>query len=422
MARQAKIINIMPKFPHYELFWNEPRPTINWDTAKGEWVGIWGLDWLDLIGNETLKLTDEFEYEVWQPDLRADRIYTCRYSNGLVHKLFPARLKRKAYGFKKREYVFSTSLADNLLLESKRKPVILRIDVVNPGIGREVLKRALNCPVIAQFWGEFGTPLSGLFAYERNMLKKINNISEHFALKRASNYVDVVTCSDERSRKNLRRYFGKNRISLSIGIDFRFWKRQSNVSRIKQKLGIEGREHVLLSSSRLSSHKQIDKVMGVLKKLDNDFDFLYVVTGHGSPEYERYLKSLSEELIAKGKVKFVGHVIDEQLRDFYNITDLFIMSSISEAGPTASIKALAMEVPVLSTSTGQMAEVLAEHGAGAIVPTNDYAAWECEFRNILSGRRVKILDREIVKRIHHWPYVAQQYVDLYRKLFDEYYG
>ena len=195
------------------------------------------------------------------------------------------------------------------------------------------------------------------------------------------------------------------------------------MNQIRRSLDLCDHRPILLSSSRLNSLKQVDKTIAVLDKLSSEFDFQFVVTGHGATYYEDYLMDIGKHLISIGKLKFVGHVsTDESLRDYYNIADLFIMSSNSEAGPTSTIKALAMEVPVLSTDTGQMAEVLAEHGAGVIVPRSDYRAWERELREILSGKKVKILDREIVKRIHHWPYVAKQYIELYNKLFDKYYG
>jgi len=56
-------------------------------------VGIWGHDWSDQLATEILKLTDEFEYEVWQPDLRADKIYSHTFKNGLTHRMFPAYQK-----------------------------------------------------------------------------------------------------------------------------------------------------------------------------------------------------------------------------------------------------------------------------------------------------------------------------------------
>ena len=80
--------------PAYEMYMNEPRPEINWNTPNGSWVGIGGYDWGDQLGNVVLQETDEFEFEVWQPYLRAYKIYQHTYDNDLVHKLFPAYIKK----------------------------------------------------------------------------------------------------------------------------------------------------------------------------------------------------------------------------------------------------------------------------------------------------------------------------------------
>jgi hypothetical protein len=86
---KLKVINIVNHPPAYEGHRDRPRPKINWDTPNGSWVGIWGYEWHDIIGNNTLSVADDIEYEVWQPDQRADRIYQHTFETGLVHKIIP---------------------------------------------------------------------------------------------------------------------------------------------------------------------------------------------------------------------------------------------------------------------------------------------------------------------------------------------
>ena len=86
----AKVIHIMNHPPTYEEHANKPRPSINWDTPINGWVGIWGYDWSDQLASEILKVTNEFEHETWQPDLRADKIYSHTFENGLTQRMFPA--------------------------------------------------------------------------------------------------------------------------------------------------------------------------------------------------------------------------------------------------------------------------------------------------------------------------------------------
>jgi hypothetical protein len=143
-----KIISVMAESFPYEIFWNDPRPEISWDTPDGLWVGHWKYGWYDQIGNEVVKLSDEFEYEVWQPDLRADRIYTYLYNENLSHKLFPAKLKRKTYGLKKFSYASSEMIVENLISESRINKIIIHLDGLNHGVCREILHLDLECPVV----------------------------------------------------------------------------------------------------------------------------------------------------------------------------------------------------------------------------------------------------------------------------------
>jgi glycosyltransferase involved in cell wall biosynthesis len=421
--RIQKIINIMCHPPAYELFWNDPRPEINWNIPDGRWVGIWGKDWSELIGKEVLKLTDEFKYEVWQPDLRADKIYTHTFSNGLVRKLFPAESKTKFYGLKKIKYVISQPVCENLITESRRNGIILHLNGINSAISRNILNLSLNCPVAVVSFGEVKVPLNTLFKFKKNMLAKIDNIREHFILKKIYEKVDLVTYCNERTRETLGRYFKDEMILLYVGIDFNLWKRRSEKNHIRKSLGLKNSDFILLSSSRFNSLKQIDKMINVLKDLDhNNFDFQYIITGHGDREYERYINSIGETLIRKGKLKFVGFLPEEKLIDYYNAADLFIITSLSEGAPVSAIKAMAMEMPIFSTDTGLVAELLSKYNAGVVVPLKDYKMWKHKLREILNGKEIKTINREITKSFFHWPNVARQYITMYKKLYDNYYG
>jgi len=92
---KPKIISVYFYPPPYELFAEGPRPAVTWNTSRGKFVGIWDFNFLNLLGNEILKLTQDFTYEVWQADTRADKIYSHTFQNGLIQKVFPATHKKK---------------------------------------------------------------------------------------------------------------------------------------------------------------------------------------------------------------------------------------------------------------------------------------------------------------------------------------
>ncbi|UCF70160.1 MAG: glycosyltransferase family 4 protein [candidate division WOR-3 bacterium] len=416
-----RIVNIRAQPPAYDLYWNDPRPRINWDISDGSWVGIWEYGWADLIGRQVLRYSDGFEYEVWQPDLRADKVYSYTFSGGLVHKAFPATLRRKKYGFKNIDFVSAKAIYDRLLSMRRDGEMLVHLNGINLGIGRDVLSLELGCPVVLEFLGEVKSPVHTFFQLKKNILSKIHDVSDYFALKYLFNKADAICCCNERSRQNLRRYFDKEISVVPVGLDCDYWQPRGDKALIREQIGLDHRP-VLLTSSRLNGLKQIDKVIRVLRNLDSAYDFQYVVTGHGTEEYENYLRYVGESLMKKGKLKFVGYLRDEDLKMYYRAADLFIITSLSEGAPDAAKKALAMELPVFSTDTGYVAELLAKYGAGKVVPLRDYERWEQELRYFLEGRMIETMDIDLVRSYFHWPNVAKQYIDVYNRLFERYYG
>ena len=90
--------------PAYEEYADKPRPEWNWNNSKGSWVGVWGYDWADLIGIYLTTYFPDIKYEVWQPDYRADKIYSAEISQGVVHKQFPTFEKAYFFGLKRRTH------------------------------------------------------------------------------------------------------------------------------------------------------------------------------------------------------------------------------------------------------------------------------------------------------------------------------
>ena len=169
---KIKVINIIFNSPVYD-FYKENRPLINWDTPDGSWVGIWGYDWNDIIGNEILKNSNQFYYEVWQPDLRADQIYHYTFKNGLVHKLFPVRNKMYIYGLKVKKGIFSNLILKELAqIINNKEIVLLHLNADYSFFTDLILKKFhKKCPMVFQFYSN-----SLLFPDYRtgNLIKKIH--------------------------------------------------------------------------------------------------------------------------------------------------------------------------------------------------------------------------------------------------------
>jgi glycosyltransferase involved in cell wall biosynthesis len=418
-----KILFIMSEPFPYELFWNDPKPEVSWDIGIGQWVGHWKYGWYDQIGAELTKLTDGFVCEIWQPDLRADKIYTYAYNDRLCHRLFPAMITKSTYGLKMIEHVRSRCICECLFQEQTKHRLILNLDGIGMGIVRDVLNIPFghNLPINVQFLGNVQLPLDRALKIRRNIPASVYDARDQYTVKRLLARVDSAVCCNSRSKINLQRYFKKHISVLPVGIDFEFWKPMMDKQAAREDLGLENGKFVLLSSCRFNPSKQVDKMIGVMKELDRYFDFQYIITGHGDEVYQKYLADLGFGLSQKNKILFTGYLPEGQLLKYYAAADLFVITSLTEGAPVAAIKAMAMGLPIFTTDTGFVAELLTEHGKGVVVPLDSFDVWLKELRAILGGRQVAVFGRDLARSLLHWPNLASKYLNMYAKLYKRYY-
>jgi glycosyltransferase involved in cell wall biosynthesis len=144
---------------------------------------------------------------------------------------------------------------------------------------------------------------------------------KYLALRR-SRSVFVVS---EKNRREIELLYGHhNVIVIPAGgfsrAEFTYQRRQG----IKATLGLENRR-VILSLCRLVSKKRVDlsiRAFAELIKNNHGDDWAMVIAGTGP--HESTLRSLSRELQIEDKVRFIGHVAEPQLRDWYCSCDVFL--------------------------------------------------------------------------------------------------
>ncbi len=406
---KRKIINILSMPPAYHFYKDKPRPQINWDTGCGQWVGIWGYDWPNQLGDAVLRLSDEFEYEVWQPDTRADKIYTYVFKNGLTHKLFPAVVKKGLYGAKLVSRIFS-----NRLIEEFEKMPKASFIIHLMGSLTDIVSRLNGQRAVFTFQGDINLPSTARFSPTKNILSKINHFTGHRWVKKNINRIGYITYSNDKNLTHLKMVYKNRMQKLTMGCDFNYYKKLDKAAS-REQLGLARDKFVMLSASNLIDLKQVDKFIKALIEIMDKYNFLYVVAGHGEERYQKYLQHLARPLMERGKIFFAGYLNTDTLLKYLNGADLFVLTSASEGASVAVMQALACQLPVFSTRAGNTAEVLEQNGAGCIVGTKDYKQWRDSLSGILSkGIIPRPLDIKTAAAHYDWQNVAQRFIDIYR--------
>lgn len=134
---------------------------------------------------------------------------------------------------------------------------------------------------------------------------------------------------------------------------------------------------VLLTISRLVPHKGIDKTIEALVNLVHKYPHLHYLIGGVGPDESR-LKTLISELHLQDHVSFVGKVLFEELNDYYNLCDLYIMISREDFKQPAVegfgisfLEAGACEKPVLAGDSGGVSDAVIDQVTGHLVNPTD---------------------------------------------------
>ena len=412
---KPRVLNILTHEPDYRFKTEEPRPSVSWDTADDSWVGIYRNEIPNKLAKEVLAYTDEFIYEVWQPDYRADRIYSHTFDGGETHRLFPAHSEKKRHGLKQRSELYSPAMVDFLKEYSQEHPVILNLNGDLAALSIDILTVSQHIPVLQTFRGTLHLPKTMAFRPRRNFLASVNYLQRHQEVKRVAAHVDYVTYQNDMYYQEMVKLFRAPTAKLTSGCDFSFWKSLDQRTS-RAALDLPSDKTILLVSSLLVLRKQVAELIEVLKELDSTYDFLLIVSGHGTEAYEQYLQDIARPLLEKDKARFVGYVTGETLRHYYNSADLFVNPSASEGGPVSAMKALACETPVFSTDSGNVAERMRENGSGILVGVTDFAEWKRVLAEFMEGRRPPQFDREEAESYYDWQRIAAKFAEIYHQL------
>jgi glycosyltransferase involved in cell wall biosynthesis len=129
----------------------------------------------------------------------------------------------------------------------------------------------------------------------------------------------------------------------------------------------------LLSTGRLQWMKGLEfALMAVRALLDAGHDVHYELVGSGPAEAE--LRYTAHDLDLEDRVTFSGKRSSTEVRSALERCDVFVLPSVSEGMSNAALEAMAMEIPVVTTSAGGMTEALSDEVEGLVVPSRDAAA------------------------------------------------
>jgi glycosyltransferase involved in cell wall biosynthesis len=158
-------------------------------------------------------------------------------------------------------------------------------------------------------------------------------------------------------------------VPIYFGINPSKFYRDPNIHELKKSLGLNG--PVVTIVSQLIYPYGIDvfiKAIPLILQKIPETKFLVI----GCGELEQQLKKLATDLKVQNNIIFTGKIDYEKMRDYYNITDVFVLTCTGCGGISiALMEAMTCELPVVVTDTGAYREVVKDGYNGYVVPIED---------------------------------------------------
>ncbi len=401
------IITFSTKISEYE---NQPWPKHVWSNPGGEMVGIWGLEWGDLILKSVAGHYPNYECEVWQPDLRADKVYSAHLQDRLVHRKFPAKMRNFFKTYRFINELYSDIIRVNVREFDTKQTVFMLPSTVRSNWMKDIVGDVKNAKVLYYNLLNDCIMLPSTIS-STNPFKAMN----HYLLNRekvqwlgSMNNLLTGNSNPEAVEQIRSDYPQMNIFPLTLGVDLEFWRRDKTKKESRVYLGIDPDCYVLVLSQRLVPEYQVDRFIETIAAVKAERPFCCYITGHGSGEYEKYLHDLVQQHQLQDRIQFVGFVSDEKLRDYFIAADIFATLAKMFAGSNGAIKAMALETPILHVNMGVSYEFLKEHGAGVYVSPTNYGGWVERIQDLINGMQVNTIPRDIVISHFSWRKTADQ--------------
>jgi len=126
----------------------------------------------------------------------------------------------------------------------------------------------------------------------------------------------------------------------------------------------------------------------------------------------------------RGRVRFTGKVSSAELEAAYRDAAAVVVPSLFEGFGLPAIEALAAGTPVVASRAGALPEVIADAGAGTLVPPRDPAALAKAIGDVLErwdeAHAEALAARPRIEAIFGWRPTAERTLALYRRVIAEF--
>lgn len=168
-------------------------------------------------------------------------------------------------------------------------------------------------------------------------------------------------------------------LAISCGID---------ASRFANQTPTQNNQPVALFLGRLDDEKRINILLEAAASLKDHQNLVIELVGDGGERDN--LQALANRLGISHRVRFLGHVTDEELPGIYERSTVFVMPSIAELQSIATMEAMASGRPVIGADAMALPHLVHDGDNGYLFKPNDSADLAGKLRLVLEADQAEL--------------------------------
>ena len=206
---------------------------------------------------------------------------------------------------------------------------------------------------------------------------------------------------------------------ITRGVDIDLFKARKGKDSLRAELGIKHGDAVVLYVGRLDKGKGVEYLLqAAMEMLPHYKDLKFLIIGDGSlrSEYEAFAKSFSDTVIFTG--------FREDIPALMNISDIFVLPSLSEGAANVVMEASASGLPVIATGVGEIPKIVLDGKTGILIKPKDVDglvnALKKLIDNPLFAKEMGRLGRKRMEKGYSWDIICKKIENKYQEVINRY--